>query len=813
MTPTDPAKRFSLLSAVLEAVARCDSILEQESFDTFSAKLCEAIGFRGAGISISDGPKGYRFLVSSGPNVSVFAQNVRQVGTRGAYERLYHHREPFLIENLENAEQHTSKESAMHAAGFRSFALFPIPGRDGATLATLYFGFATDDGARNVDRDFVARVTSALCPSVERGLSIQRDRRATRILEASHDAMLAWDGDGTIADLNEAAAYLVGGAREEIVGLSVVRILGCVPEPGPSLRLELAPLRGRTVVVSATVSAVSGDPVVVAHALLRDLTEVISAEREAAASMQRLREVTEQHAVLLDNAPLVIFRLDPKTHELLYLNRHAERLFGAPAHIALSTPAFLRKLHIDPEGAQAFEDAVRTAARGEPSASYEARLGLAGSLPITARGNVYPILAASGKVAGIEGILLDVTSERAARSRLVQADRLATVGTLAAGVAHEINNPAAFMLLGLDALSRQLTGPNVTMTPPAKEIVLQLVEDLRETGRRIVEIARDMRMFASPPSAEIGRPIAVDVARAIESALTITRAQIVEKADIELDLAPDTPAIAMDEGRLGQVMVNLLVNAAQTLEAARSSRVEPLTDDKVRVSMRHEGGQVTIEVEDTGIGIAEPNLSRIFTPFFTTKGPDHGTGLGLAISKAIIERAGGSIEAHSPSSLGEPRRGARFVICLPALDSAILPAATTPPEPPRKRLRARVLIVEDEVLLGRALGDQIGEHHDVRVAPNGLDALTVLEKDRFDVVLCDLKMPGLSGEGLYREVARRDPDQAKRFVFMTGIGFGLETERFIEEVGTTLLEKPFSIEKALIAIGKVAEGQQARAAR
>ncbi len=810
-------------NAALRVCTRHESILVPAAFEELVEVLRKFAPIDFAGITMPDRPLFFRTLVlSSRTSETVLPYRVSLPSVPELYQTLIEQGSPYFVRELSSS---SAIDQLAASLGARSYAIYPIRlGPETQPFAVLSLGFEAAFADKTFPPELGIAIGIALAGSVERGLEASRGRRATRILEACRDAMLAWDVDGRIIDLNAAAVEICGASREDLLGSLVTDVLGSIPvaQPNPA-RYSLLRKDGRRSTVSATVSPVQGDPLVTAHALLRDLSEVLAVEQDAATSLSQLRALTEQHVLLLDNAPLLIFRIDPDTEKLLYLNRHAERLFGISAADALSAPDFLRDLHADVEGTVAFEEALLVAKRGEISAPYEARLALVrsgdapdsspspkprrsphkarreGAEPIIARGTIYPILGEGGRVTAIEGILLDVTGEQAARSRLVQADRLATVGMLAAGVAHEINNPAAFMLLGLDALSRHLS--RVTLEEPARGTVVQLVEDLRETGRRIVDIARDMRLFASPPSTEIGRPVVVDVARTIESALTITRAQIVEKAEIELAVEENLPPVAMDDGRLGQVLVNVLVNAAQAIGEARETRTIPMKGDRVRISTRAEGNEVVIEVEDTGVGMSESVQKRLFTPFFTTKGPDSGTGLGLAISKEILARAGGTIQAMSPSSLTEPPRGSRFVIRLPAFLDEILRAPRRGPSD-APRVRGRVLIVEDEVLLGRALGEQIGEQHDVRVATGGEEAIEILREQRFEAVLCDLKMPGMGGEGLYRHLQRVDPEQALRFVFMTGVGFGAEIQRFLAD-GVPVLEKPFTMEQALSTIAKV----------
>ncbi|MBL9024212.1 MAG: PAS domain S-box protein [Myxococcales bacterium] len=806
----DPRDVAELLCDALKIVARHDTILTPSAFEELGAVIKARVPFFHLAITKAETPGYFRVVaMTRGEVEAVLPFRTRLQSSAAIHEKLYVRGEAYVSSALDKGND---LERSSVPFGFGSYAAFPVKSPEsGQVIAALLVAFREQLDPDHPALVYLSTIVPHLGASVSRGLDDRREARASRILEASGDAMVAWDSEGRLVDLNRAAERLIGAERAQLLGTSMQELFGALPI-GPSVgqRLTLYARDGRKVTVAATVSPMQGDPLVFAHALFRDLSEVVAAEQRASDRLTQLRELSEQHRLLLDNAPLLIFRLDPETNELLYLNKHAEHLFDVSAALALETPGFLLHAHVDPEGVLAFEEAVIVAKLGQVMPPYEARLRRKRGEPIVARGTVYPILGQGSRVVGIEGILLDVTSEQAARSRLVQADRLATVGMLSAGVAHEINNPAAFMLLGLDVLSRTLAGPNVTMTEDVEAQVKQLVSDLRETGRRIVDIARDMRLFASPPVARAGRRTLVDVARTVESALTITRAQIVEKAELDVSIAPDLPLVAMDDGRLGQVMVNLLVNAAQAIGEARAAR-GPMPGDRVRIAATATDAQVTVTVEDTGIGMRPDVIDRVFTPFFTTKHPELGTGLGLAISKQILDAAGGKIIAESPGSLGDPPRGSRFVITLPAH----VPAgeAVTPRTRAEHIGRARVLVVEDEVLLGKALADQLSERHDVTLVTGADQALTLLGSERFDVVLCDLKMPTMGGEELYRRVAATDPEMGKRFIFMTGVSFGPELERFLGDVGAPLLEKPFPIRRALGVIDEVTARARAEATR
>jgi PAS domain S-box-containing protein len=390
-------------------------------------------------------------------------------------------------------------------------------------------------------------------------------------------------------------------------------------------------------------------------------------------------------------------------------------------------------------------------------------------------------------------LLRDQTEVVLAEQRLVQSDRLATLGMLAAGVAHEINNPAAFLLLGLDLVGRRMKVAEESGAAVAVSGVDDLLRDLRESTERIVAITRDLRLFANPGG---GTPVLCDVARAIESALTLVRAQVLERADLEVEIEPGLPPVRIEQGRIAQVVVNLLVNAVQAIPKGMGREV-------VRIEARRDGQAVRIEVSDTGEGIAPELLDRVWAPFFTTK-QGQGSGLGLSISRGIVERAGGTVHAESPSALRGGTRGARFVVTFPAatsLDST--PPSSSGPPPGGVRPRRTVLLVEDEPALARALVEQLGATHEVTLVSRGDEAVRVLAARSFDAVLCDLRMPGLSGEAVYQRVALRDPEQAARFVFMTGVGFGADTRRFLEAVGLPVLEKPFALDEALRAISRV----------
>jgi PAS domain S-box-containing protein len=369
------------------------------------------------------------------------------------------------------------------------------------------------------------------------------------------------------------------------------------------------------------------------------------------------------------------------------------------------------------------------------------------------------------------GIATDVTERRTLQARLEMAGRLATVGTLVAGIAHEINNPLAYVMGNLRHLAERLEG-----AAPAAGGLAQAVTESLDGAERIRDVVQGLRRFAGP-SAE-GRRGPVDVGAEIQAAAGIVRHQVVSRARLSVDVAPGLPPVVAGLHEVGQVVVNLLVNAAQAIPEGNAARNE------VKVTARAVEGRVVIEVSDTGGGIPPALLPRIFDPFFTTKQAGGGAGLGLAICHGIVSAAGGTIHVRS-----EPGGGAEFRVELPA--AAAAETAAAPEARPGARRRRRVLVVDDDALVGRALARLLAGEHDVEVLTSALEAARRVEEgERWDVVLCDLIMPDLTGMELAARIERGAPDLARRLVFTTGGAYTDGSRAFLASGGRRHLEKP-----------------------
>lgn len=373
-------------------------------------------------------------------------------------------------------------------------------------------------------------------------------------------------------------------------------------------------------------------------------------------------------------------------------------------------------------------------------------------------------------------VVRDVTERRRLTAQIAATDRLASLGTLAAGVAHEINNPLTYVLANLgDLVVRFRSGE--ALDERELPLLTALAEEALSGAERVTHIVRDLRPFARGPADDT--TTLVNVEQVLDAMTSIARNEIRHRAALVKDYG-GVPAVEGSEARLGQVFLNLLVNAAQAIPVGAADR------HTITVRTSAAGGEVRVDVEDTGGGMPPEVVSRIFDPFFTTKPRGEGTGLGLTICRDIVQRLGGRVEAES-----EVGRGTRFSVWLPAgaprVERGPQPArpASAPPQV------ARILIVDDEPPVGRALA-RLLRAHDVRVTRSGQEALDVLATDRaWDVVFCDLMMPILSGIDVHAEVRERYPEVLPAFVFMTGGAFTDGARALVAQSDAPLIEKPF----------------------
>jgi signal transduction histidine kinase len=353
--------------------------------------------------------------------------------------------------------------------------------------------------------------------------------------------------------------------------------------------------------------------------------------------------------------------------------------------------------------------------------------------------------------------------------RLLQSEKVATMGTLLAGVAHELNNPLQTLLGQAELLRESLADPQYA----------RRAEKIEQAAERCVRIVRNFLTLARHRTPARSRIVLADVvAGAVELLAYELRSEGVE---VTVDVAPDLPALVADPHQIQQVLVNLMANAQHAMRRQARPR-------RLGLVARHDAGRhvVTIRVTDSGAGIPGPVLARIFEPFFTTKPVGEGTGLGLSLCRGMIEDHGGTIAAESV--VGE---GTTFTLELPvaAGDTSVAAAPTggsLPPAPPRT-----VLVIDDEADVADVIAEALRrDGHTADVAANGATALDMLGRRAYDVVVSDTKMPVMDGEAFFEEVSRRFPHLRDRFLFLTGDVLSREKREFLERTGAPALSKP-----------------------
>jgi C4-dicarboxylate-specific signal transduction histidine kinase len=378
------------------------------------------------------------------------------------------------------------------------------------------------------------------------------------------------------------------------------------------------------------------------------------------------------------------------------------------------------------------------------------------------------------------------------REALYQREKLAALGSLLAGVAHELNNPLSVVVARAVMLEEE--------SYPAAQAA---ASKIRIAAERCARIVRTFLAMARQQPPERGPVMINDV---VSAALDIT-AYTVRTSSIEvaLDLAGDIPPILADADQLHQVLLNLVINAQQVLQDQPVPR-------RLRVSSRFDttADRVRITVADNGPGIPEPLRARVFEPFFTTKPTGMGTGVGLAVSFGIVEAHGGKLTLDCPAE-----GGAAFAIELPVHAAHKARGAVGAPREasasPRPR---RILVVDDEAEIRETLAEILsGAQHNVITACSGREALERMETELYDVILTDIRMPDLDGRALYREIERRWPERAGSVIFVTGDSLASSLHEFAAECGRPVIEKPFLPGDVRRVVAETAAAEAGRAPR
>ncbi|HEX8822029.1 MAG TPA: two-component regulator propeller domain-containing protein [Archangium sp.] len=365
------------------------------------------------------------------------------------------------------------------------------------------------------------------------------------------------------------------------------------------------------------------------------------------------------------------------------------------------------------------------------------------------------------------------------RERLVHSEKMAAIGTLAAGVGHEINNPLAFIISNLRFVAGEVrTAAARDAEPEQWQETQQALDEALQGADRVRRIVADLKIFSRSKQERRER---VDVNRVLDLSLTLAEGLVRHRARVVKEYGL-SPAVLADETRLGQVFLNLIVNAAQALPEGRTPHNE------IRLTTgRDARGQAFIAVSDNGMGIPPEVLPRIFEPFFTTKEVGEGTGLGLSICHSFIQELGGDIRVRS-----EPGSGTTFEVFLPPAPEEEETPTRPAPVAPTPAGRGRLLVIDDEPLVAATLARTLSREHEVVSFTSARQALERLRSgEHYDLVLCDLMMPELTGMELHATLARENPALAERMLFLTGGAFTQAARTFLESTSQPCVEKPF----------------------
>ncbi len=521
--------------------------------------------------------------------------------------------------------------------------------------------------------------------------------------------------------------------------------------------------------------------------LLATLADYAAIAIENARLYDQVSVSERRYKDLFANAYDLIFMLDCDLR-ITTMNKVGSQIIGYPIEDLVGRS--LQNL-CAPDGWEAASVHLRSLLVGHSIPPFEVELINQNQDPIYLEVSAHVMQNGAGKPAGLHCIARNLTDRRRLEQQLIQSEKLSAIGQLVAGVAHELNNP----LTSVSGYA-QLTLRNKDLSEETR----QDIEQIHAQAERAAKIVQNLLIFAREHTPERSQ---VAINEVLRSALALQAYQLrVDNISVQIDLDPDLVSTIADPHQLQQVFLNLITNARHAMVERGGPGTLTL---RTRVVPAQELGQdpmIHIEVGDTGIGIPERNLRKIFNPFFTTKPIGQGTGLGLSICFGIVQEHNGQIWAES-----QPGVGTRVYVALPVRQAGAV-QATTPglPESPARDADhvLNILVVDDEEpvlrLIARLLHEQGHRTTTFQTATEGLQAISA---QHFDVILCDVRMPGMNGFEMLAAIRQRDPDLAERLIFMTGDTISQNTREQLEESGNVCLPKPFAISQLELTLQQV----------
>ena len=614
----------------------------------------------------------------------------------------------------------------------------------------------------------------------------EAERRFQLLVEKSVEGISMTSADGAVVYMSPGGQRMLGYEHGELIGKPSYSKthpddMASFPEPGATRHVVARVMHrdGTWRWIESSTTNLTHDPAVRGFVSnYRDVTARKQAEEALVASEANFRTLIERIPLAM-----LVFR----GGQIVYVNPAAVAMLGYRDASEIVGRPILDFIHPDEREQVTQRMAQAEATGGTPHGVGRMLRSDGSTIFVEGRGMRLDFDGQPSTVA----VASDVTERHAVLARMALADRMLSVGTLAAGVAHEINNPLAYISSNLEVLQSEL--PNVQLSGASRldaATLAELVSDALEGVSRVSKIVGNLRSLARPGHESRGP---VDVLEVLATAIKMSHNELRHRARLVQDHEPDLPLVEADASRLGQVLLNLLLNAAQAIPEGRAEHNE------IRVAARRggDGRRIHVAIRDTGAGIAPAHLQRIFDPFFTTKPQGGGVGLGLSISHQLVHAMGGEILVESVQG-----QGSTFTVTLPIAASQRETASPGRELPAQHGVRA--LLVDDEESVGRALALLLAPETEVIAVTRADEALARIRRgERYDVILCDLMMPDVGGVELYERLATSSPEHASRIVFMTGGAFTPQTREFLDRLGSPYLAKPFSEVQLRLAIQRV----------
>ncbi len=627
------------------------------------------------------------------------------------------------------------------------------------------------------------------------GEQSEQEARYTQLFETLEEGVYFCTPEGKILDANPALVRMLGYANKEELLRTNVNKLYLEPDRRRALLLELekkTTIHDREI----TLRRKDGTPLIclVAATATRDasgrlirlqgtLVDITQRRREM---QKRLHEGQEFARRLVESLPDGIVVLDTQGHYTFVSSRVRELLGYAPEE--LLGKVLGRLTHPD-DRVPALELFHNLIAGRCSSGKVEYRAQHKDGSWRTFRANISPLFDADGKIAGVVASVRDVTESKRLEQQVVQSEKLAAVGQMLAGVAHELNNPLT-AILGVSDLLREENGAE----PMRRQLDL-----IHQQARRAAEIVRNLLAFSRPA---VPRKVSLDLSELVRRTLQLHEYSLrVNNITVGLVSEPRLPSVVGDANQLIQVFLNLIINAEQAIREVRNHGT-------VRVQLGRSGGSVKIAFQDDGPGIRPDVLPRIFDPFFTTKRPGGGTGLGLSICMAILKEHRGNIEAEAV-----PGGGAQFTVLLPISSENADTPVEKAPESERVSLEGRsVLVVDNDESIRELLRTGLSARGvQVDCVASGEEALARATHRSYDAILCDLKMPRVSGEQIFERLQAQDGGKAQQFIFMMGDVLDSTALNFLSRSGARVVRKPFRIRDLGAVLSEALETSASRA--